>query len=122
MEDARAPEIRAAREPLVWMRNGLENLENNALGWQLCTPDAALSQPCSQSGDILLEKPPRLGVRVTLCGIHVPLPPTKKQILRGFWDRGRVCGDRSVFVTSHRPAHSSCAHAFSLDRIFAFRI
>ena len=34
--------------------------------------------------------------------------------LRGFWDRGRVCGDRSVFVTSHRPAHSSCAHAFSL--------
>ena len=34
--------------------------------------------------------------------------------LRGFWDRGRVCGDRSVFVTLHRPAHSSCAHAFSL--------
>ena len=44
--------------------------------------------------------------------------------LTGFWDRGRVCGDRSVFVTSHRPAHSSCAHAFSLDRIlhFAFEV
>ena len=45
-------------------------------------------------------------------------------VLRGFWDRGRVCGDRSVFVTSHRPAHSSRAHAFSLDRIlhFAFEV
>ena len=26
------------------------------------------------------------------------------KILRGFWARGRVRGDRSVFVTSHRPA------------------
>ena len=45
-------------------------------------------------------------------------------LLRGFWDRGRVCGDRSVFVTSHRPAHSSRAHVFSLDRIlhFAFEV
>ena len=38
------------------------------------------------------------------------------QFLRGFWDRGSVCGDQSVFVTSHRPAHSSRAHAFSPDR------
>ena len=46
------------------------------------------------------------------------------KLLRGFWDRGRVCGDRSVFVTSHRPAHSSRAHVFSLDRIlhFAFEV
>ena len=45
-------------------------------------------------------------------------------VLRGFWDRGRVCGDRSVYVTSHRPAHSSRAHVFSLDRIlhFAFEV
>ena len=42
------------------------------------------------------------------------------KILRGFWDRGRVCGDRSVFVSLHRPAHSSCAHVFSLDRILHF--
>ena len=41
-------------------------------------------------------------------------------ISKRFLDRGRVCGDRSVFVTSHRPAHSSCAHAFSLDRILHF--
>ena len=33
-----------------------------------------------------------------------------------------VCGDRSVFVTSHRPAHSSRAHVFSLARILHFRI
>ena len=46
------------------------------------------------------------------------------KILRGFWDRGRVCGDRSVFVTLHRPAQSSRAHVFSLDRIlhFAFEV
>ena len=45
-------------------------------------------------------------------------------ILRGFWARGRVRGDRSVFVTSHRPAHSSRAHVFSLDRSlqFAFEV
>ena len=35
-------------------------------------------------------------------------------ILEGFWVCGRVCGDRSVFVTSHRPAHTSRAHVFSL--------
>ena len=46
------------------------------------------------------------------------------KILRGFWDHGRVCGDRSVFVTSHRPAHSSRAHLFSVDRFlhFAFEV
>ena len=33
--------------------------------------------------------------------------------LRGFWARGRVRGDRSVFVTSHRPVHSSRAFMFS---------
>ena len=42
------------------------------------------------------------------------------KLLRGFWDRGRVCGDRSVLVTSHRPAHSSRAHVLSLDRILHF--
>ena len=31
-------------------------------------------------------------------------PPT--EFLRGFWARGRVRGDRSVFVTSHRPVHA----------------
>ena len=41
--------------------------------------------------------------------------------LRGFWACGRVRGDRSVFVTSHRPVHLSRAHLFSLARIFAFR-
>ena len=43
------------------------------------------------------------------------------KILRGFWDRGRVCGNRSVFVTSHRPALS---HARMLSALidFAFRI
>ena len=35
------------------------------------------------------------------------------KLLRGFWARGRVRGDRSVFVTSHRPVHSSCAPMFS---------
>ena len=44
------------------------------------------------------------------------------EILRDFWDRGRVRGDRSVFVTSHRPVHSSRAHLFSLDRILHFAI
>ena len=34
-------------------------------------------------------------------------------ILRGFWARGRVRGDRSVFVTSHRPVHLSRALLFS---------
>ena len=37
--------------------------------------------------------------------------------LKGFWDCGRVCGDRSVFVTSHRPAHLSRAHASSLIKL-----
>ena len=51
-------------------------------------------------------------------------PCARVKLLRGFWDRGRVCGDRSVFVTSHRPAHSSRAHLFSVDRIlhFAFEV
>ena len=46
------------------------------------------------------------------------------KLLEGFWDCGRVCGDRSVFVTSHRPAHTSRAHVFSFDRIlhFAFEV
>ena len=35
------------------------------------------------------------------------------KLLRGFWARGRVRGDRSVFVTSHRPVHSSRALLFS---------
>ena len=35
------------------------------------------------------------------------------KILRGFWSRGRVRGDRSVFVTSHRPVHFSRALMFS---------
>ena len=30
---------------------------------------------------------------------------------------GRVCGDRSVFVTSHRPAHISRAYASSLFKL-----
>ena len=34
------------------------------------------------------------------------------RLLRGFWARGRVRGDRSVFVTSHRPVHSSLALMF----------
>ena len=44
--------------------------------------------------------------------------------LEGFWVCGGVCGDRSVFVTSHRPAHTSRAHVFSFDRIlhFAFEV
>ena len=33
--------------------------------------------------------------------------------LRGFWARGRVRGDRSVFVTSHRLVHLSRALLFS---------
>ena len=45
-------------------------------------------------------------------------------ILEGFWVCGRVCGDRSVFVTSHRPATTSRAHVFSFVRIvhFAFEV
>ena len=35
------------------------------------------------------------------------------KLLRGFWARGRVRGDRSVFVKSHRPVHSSRALVFS---------
>ena len=35
------------------------------------------------------------------------------KLLRGFWARGRVRGDRSVFVTSHRPVHLSRALMFS---------
>ena len=35
------------------------------------------------------------------------------KLLRGFWARGRVRGDRSVFVTSHRPVHLSRALLFS---------
>ena len=42
---------------------------------------------------------------------------TAKKILEGFWVCGRVCGDRSVFVTSHRPAHMSRAHASSLIKL-----
>ena len=59
------------------------------------------------------------------CRAEPPFGNTSNlHFLRGFWDRGRVCGDRSVFVTSHRPAHSSRAHVFSLDRIlhFAFEV
>ena len=40
-----------------------------------------------------------------------------KMFLEGFWDCGRVCGDRSVFVTSHRPAHFSRAYASSLFKL-----
>ena len=43
------------------------------------------------------------------------------QVLRGFWACGRVRGDRSVFVTSHRPVHFSRALMFSLARTFVFR-
>ena len=39
------------------------------------------------------------------------------RILEGFWVCGRVCGDRSVFVTSHRPAHMSRVHASSLIKL-----
>ena len=39
------------------------------------------------------------------------------KILEGFWVCGRVCGDRSVFVTSHRPAHIPRAHASSLIKL-----
>ena len=39
--------------------------------------------------------------------------PFLDRILRGFWARGRVRGDRSVFVTSHRPVHLSRALLFS---------
>ena len=41
--------------------------------------------------------------------------------LRGLWACGRVRGDRSVFVMSHRPVHFSRAFMFSLARTFAFR-
>ena len=51
------------------------------------------------------------------------------KFLRGFWVRGRVCGDRSVFVTSHHPARSSralCSAWFELCfshlRYFPFAI
>ena len=39
------------------------------------------------------------------------------KLLEGFWVCGRVCGDRSVFVTSHRPAHTSRAHVISLIKL-----
>ena len=44
------------------------------------------------------------------------------EILEGFWVCGRVCGDRSVFVTSHRPAHTSRAQVFQPCSNFALRI
>ena len=45
-------------------------------------------------------------------------------VLEGFWVCGRVCGGRSVYVTSHRPAHTSHAHVFRFVRIlhFAFEV
>ena len=43
------------------------------------------------------------------------------KLLRGFWARGRVRGDRSVFVTSHRPVHLSRALLFpAWFELFAF--
>ena len=43
-------------------------------------------------------------------------------ILRGFWARGRVRGDRSVFVTSHRPVHSSRALMFQPGSSFCISV
>ena len=55
-------------------------------------------------------------------------PNLNWKFLRGFWARGRVRGDRSVFVTSHRPVHLSRALLLSAwfvcisvqDRYFLF--
>ena len=61
-----------------------------------------------------------LRFEVLLCVFHVfhvfffPFCPLVFSFLEGFWVCGRVCGDRSVFVTSHRPAHTSRAHVISL--------
>ena len=43
-------------------------------------------------------------------------------ILRGFWARGRVRGDRSVLVTSHRPVHSSRALTFQPGSSFCISV
>ena len=40
-------------------------------------------------------------------------PKVVMDLLRGFWARGRVRGDRSVFFTSHRPVHLSRELLFS---------
>ena len=39
---------------------------------------------------------------------------TCRLVIRNFLESFWVCGDRSVFVKSHRPAHTSRAHVFSL--------
>ena len=44
------------------------------------------------------------------------------KLLRGFWARGRVRGDRSVFVTSHRPVHSSRALMFQPGSSFCISV
>ena len=52
--------------------------------------------------------------------LSVPVRCARVKLLGGFWARGWVRGDRSVFVTSHRPEHLSRAQLFSLARMFAF--
>ena len=52
--------------------------------------------------------------------VGVVHPIKSKQILRGFWASGRVRGDRSEFVTSHRLVHFSRALMFSLARTLHF--
>ena len=42
--------------------------------------------------------------------------------LRGFWARGRVRGDRSVFFASHRPVHSSRALLFQPGSSFCISV
>ena len=53
---------------------------------------------------------------------HVGELLAQEKLLRGFWARGRVRGDRSVFVTSHRPVHSSRAIMFQPGSSFCISV
>ena len=63
----------------------------------------------AQFFDSVVIYPKGLGENTSICASAV----ARVKLLRGFWARGRVRGDRSVFVTSHRPVHSSRALMFS---------
>ena len=62
---------------------------------------------------------PRVFLWLVFCSTSIVL---FGKTLRGFWARGRVRGDRSVFVTSHRPVHPSRALMFQPDSSFCISV
>ena len=81
-----------------------------------CDKTSRHGEPSSSTVFVIFPIDTSSGLCLRKCSLRASACARVK-LLEGFWDCGRVCGDCSVFVTSHRPAHCSRAYASSLFKL-----